>query len=43
VVQLVGADLSRLGKPLVGIDAAGFYESYLSAAIEQAQRTLRAG
>jgi hypothetical protein len=43
VVQLVGADLSRLGRPLVGIDAAGFYESYLSAAIAQAQRALRAG
>jgi thiol-disulfide isomerase/thioredoxin len=43
VVQLVGADLLRLGRPLVGIDAAGFYESYLSAAIEQAQRTMRGG
>ena len=43
VVQLVGADLSRLGRPLVGIDAAGFYESYLSAAIEHAQRALRGG
>ena len=41
-VQLVDADLIRLGRPLVGIDAAGFYEGYLSATIDQAQRALRA-
>jgi len=43
VVQLADADLKRLGRPLVGIDAAGFYEGYLAAAIEEAQRRLRAG
>lgn len=41
MVQLVDADLAPLGKPLVGIDAAGFYDSYLSAAIDEAQRALR--
>jgi thioredoxin-related protein len=30
-----------LGEPLVGIDRSGFYESYLSRAIEAAQRRLR--
>jgi thioredoxin-related protein len=30
-----------LTDPLVGIDRAGFYEAYLSSAIEQAQRRLR--
>jgi len=43
VVQLVDAGLKRLGRPLVGIDAAGFYEAYLAGAIEDAQRRLRAG
>lgn len=42
VVQLVDAGLAPLGKPLVGIDASGFYEAYLSAAIEEAQRAMRA-
>jgi thioredoxin-related protein len=41
VVQLVDADLKRLGRPLVGIDAAGFYEAYLAAAIEEAQRVAK--
>ena len=41
VVQLVDADLARLGRPLVGIDAAGFYEGYLTTAIDGAQRVLR--
>jgi thioredoxin-related protein len=41
VVQLVDADLAPLGKPLVGIDTAGFYEAYLSAGIEEAQRAIR--
>lgn len=30
-----------LGEPLVGIDRSGFYEGYLSAAIEQARKRLR--
>ncbi len=42
VVQLVDASLAPIGKPLVGIDASGFYDGYLSAAIEEAQRTVRA-
>lgn len=42
VVQLVDASLAPLAKPLVGIDSAGFYEAYLSAAIEEAQRAMRA-
>jgi hypothetical protein len=42
VVQLVDASLAPIGRPLVGIDASGFYDGYLSAAIEQAQRTMRA-
>ena len=41
VVQLVDASLAPIGKPLVGIDASGFYNGYLSAAIEEAQRTMR--
>jgi thioredoxin-related protein len=41
VVQLVDAKLAPLGKPLVGIDASGFYDSYLTAAIEEAQRAVR--
>jgi thioredoxin-related protein len=43
VVQLVDAEMKRLGRPLVGIDAAGFYEAYLATAIEEAQRRMRAG
>jgi thioredoxin-related protein len=43
VVQLVDAEMKRLGRPLVGIDAAGFYEAYLAGAIEEAQRRMRAG
>jgi thioredoxin-related protein len=41
VVQLVDASLAPIGKPLVGIDASGFYDGYLSAAIEEAQRLTR--
>jgi thioredoxin-related protein len=41
VVQLVDASLAPIGKPLVGIDASGFYDGYLSAAIEEAQRAVR--
>ena len=43
VVQLVDANLAPIGKPLVGIDASGFYDSYLSSAIEEAQRVTRGG
>jgi len=42
VVQLVDAKLAPIGRPLVGIDASGFYDGYLSAAIEDAQRVMRA-
>jgi hypothetical protein len=42
VVQLVDASLAPIGKPLVGIDASGFYDGYLSAAIDEAQRVMRA-
>jgi thioredoxin-related protein len=42
VVQLVDANLAPIGKPLVGIDASGFYDGYLSAAIDEAQRAMRA-
>lgn len=42
VVQLVDASLAPIGKPLVGIDASGFYDSYLSSAIDEAQRLMRA-
>jgi hypothetical protein len=41
VVQLVDASLAPIGRPLVGIDASGFYDGYLSAAIEQAERVMR--
>jgi glutaredoxin len=42
VVQLVDASLTPVAKPLVGLDASGFYEAYLSAAVEEAQRAIRA-
>lgn len=42
VVQLVDAELKPLGKPLIGISAAGFYEGLLSAAIDEAGQMLRA-
>lgn len=42
VVQLVDASLAPIGRPLVGIDASGFYDGYLSAAIDEAQRVMRA-
>ncbi len=42
VVLLVDANLTPLGDPLVGLDAAGFYESYLANAIEAATARLRA-
>jgi hypothetical protein len=41
VVMLFDDRGQALTDPLVGIDRAGFYESYLSSAIEQAQRRLR--
>lgn len=42
VVLVVDASLTPLGDPLVGLDAAGFYESYLANAIEAATVKLRA-
>jgi len=41
-VVLVDADLNSLGKPLVGIDAAGFYGDYLKDAIDAATRRIAA-
>ena len=41
VVALFDDRAQRLGDPLVGIDRAGFYETYLSRAIEAAERRLR--
>ena len=41
VVALVDERAQLLGDPLVGIDRSGFYETYLSRAIESAQRKLR--
>lgn len=41
VVALFDERGQVLGEPLVGIDRSGFYEGYLSAAIEQARRRLR--
>jgi hypothetical protein len=41
VVQLVDAALAPLGRPLIGINASGFYEAYLSSAIEEAQKAMR--
>jgi len=41
VVQLVDANLARLGRPLVGINDSGFYDVYLSRAIEEAQRLMQ--
>lgn len=35
-VELVDAELKPLGKPLIGIDAAGFYGDYLKDAIASA-------
>jgi len=40
VVVLVNRDLVPLADPLVGIDRAGFYESFLSSAIETARTRL---
>jgi len=40
VVLLVDWQLQPLGPPLVGLDAAGFYEGYLAAAIESARRQI---
>jgi glutaredoxin len=42
VVQLVDDRLNRLGNPLVGLDAAGFYDAYLDNAIEAARAVMRA-
>lgn len=41
VVALFDERAQLLGDPLVGIDRSGFYEAYLSRAIESAQRKLR--
>jgi thioredoxin-related protein len=41
VVALFDDRAQLLGDPLVGIDRAGFYESYLARAIEAAERRLR--
>lgn len=41
-VELVDADLKPLGKPLIGIDAAGFYGDYLKDAIEAATKQIAA-
>jgi glutaredoxin len=41
VVALFDERAQLLGEPLVGIDRSGFYEAYLSRAIEAAQRKLR--
>lgn len=40
VVVLVNRDLVPLADPLVGIDRSGFYEGYLSSAIETATNRL---
>lgn len=42
VVLVVDASLTPLADPLIGLDAAGFYESYLANAIEAATAKLRA-
>jgi thioredoxin-related protein len=41
VVALFDDRARLLGDPLVGIDRAGFYETYLARAIEAAERRLR--
>ncbi|MDZ7653430.1 MAG: hypothetical protein U5L03_13220 [Burkholderiaceae bacterium] len=41
-VELVDAELKPLGKPLIGIDAAGFYGDYLKDAIASATRQISA-
>ena len=41
VVALFDQRLHLLGEPLVGLDRSGFYEAYLSTAIEAARRRLR--
>jgi len=41
VVALFDDRAQLLGDPLVGIDRAGFYETYLTRAIEAAERRLR--
>lgn len=41
VVALFGERAQLLGDPLVGIDRSGFYDAYLSRAIEAAQGKLR--
>lgn len=40
--ELVDAELKPLGKPLIGIDAAGFYGDYLKDAIEAATKQIAA-
>jgi hypothetical protein len=41
-VELVDADLKPLVRPLIGIDAAGFYGDYLKDAIEAATKQIAA-
>jgi hypothetical protein len=41
-VELVDADLKPLGRPLIGIDAAGFYGDYLKDAIDAATKKIGA-
>ena len=41
VVALFDQRLQSLGEPLVGLDRSGFYEAYLSSAIDQARKRLR--
>jgi hypothetical protein len=41
VVAFFDDRMRPLGAPLVGLDRAGFYESYLQAAIDTARRRLR--
>jgi len=41
VVALFDASLRPIGEPLVGLDRSGFYESYLTSAIDASRRHLR--
>lgn len=41
VVALFDASLRPIGEPLVGLDRSGFYEGYLTSAIDAARKHLR--
>ncbi len=41
VVALFDQSLQTLGEPLVGLDRSGFYEGYLTSAIDAARKRLR--